>query len=226
MKLAEVVRVDPKSVERWIRDGRVPRIDNQWTVAAVLRADRSYLWPDDDAEQPRSSVAGEVVAQYAHRGRVPARLWTYWILGPTTSVSILVYAGLPWFEANPEVLQILRRRADDGVTVRLAMGDPDCPAVVQRGIEEGVDMSARIRNALRLVEPLVGHPGIEIRLHATTLYDSIYLADDEVLVNHHSLSTPASQSPVTHLRRIPGGLRYDQYARSFTIAWRDAHPYP
>jgi len=111
------------------------------------------------------------------------------------------------------------------VRIRLALGDPDSPAVALRGEEEGIDMAARVRNSLRIIEPLVGYPGIEVRLHATTLYASLYIADTELLANHHIFGTPASQAPVLHLRRAPGGFRFDRYARSFEKAWNDARPY-
>jgi len=223
--LGEAAQVDPKTVERWIRDGRIPRTDNQWAVAKLLHVEPSYLWPPRDTVPAQESGAHELVGQYAHRGLVPAHLWTGLLRGLTTTFGVLVYAGLPLFEADPAVLDCLRQRADDGVRIRLALGDPDCPAVALRGEEEGIDMAARVRNGLRIIEPLVGYPGIEVRLHATTLYASLYIADAELLANHHIFGTPASQAPVLHLRRAPGGFRFDRYARSFERAWNDARPY-
>src|SRR3712207_6585618 len=103
--LGEACGVDPKSVERWIRDGRVPRVDNQWSVARVLGVEPSYLWPPQD-DEPAPHGPAEFVAHYAHRGLVPYRLWTRVIERPTTTISVLVYAGMPWFETNPEVLDV------------------------------------------------------------------------------------------------------------------------
>lgn len=222
--LGEAVQVDPKTVERWIRDGRVPRTYSQWAVAKVLKVEPSYLWqaPAGVPAQAKGPYEGDV---YPHRGLVPQRLWTGQVRGPTTSFSVLVYAGLPWFEADPGVLDCLRARASEGVRIRLALGDPDCPAVVRRGKEEGIDMAARVRNSLRIIEPLIGHPGIEVRLHDTTLYTSLYLSDTDVLANHHILGIPASQAPVLHVRRASDGFSFDRYARSFEIAWHDARTY-
>jgi len=224
-RLGELVQVDEKSVERWIRDGREPHSRNRWAVARALQVEPSYLWPPP-AGASTGDVAHELVAMYQHRGEVPARLWTDLVTGPTASVGVLVYSGLPWFEANPAVLECLRRRADDGVQIRLALGDPDSDAVGRRGEEEGIDMAARVRNALRVIEPLVGNAGIHIRLHSTTLYASLYLAERELLANHHILGTPAAQAPVLHLRRTPDGFMFDRYARSFEAAWAGAREYP
>src|SRR4051794_30141848 len=43
--LAEALRVDPKSVERWI-SGRTPYRRHRYAVAARLGVDEVYLWPD------------------------------------------------------------------------------------------------------------------------------------------------------------------------------------
>ena len=223
--LGEAAQVDPKTVERWIRDGRVPRTYNQWAVAKVLKVEPSYLWHRQGGVPTQTSGALGGVEHYPHRGLVPQHLWTGLLRGPTTAFGVLVYAGLPWFEADPGVLDCLRLRAGDGVRIRLALGDPDCPAVARRGEEEGIDMAARVRNSLRIIEPLIGHPGIEVRLHATTLYASLYLSDTEVLVNHHIYGTPASQAPVLHVRHAPGGFQFARYAQSFEMTWNLARTY-
>lgn len=79
-----------------------------------------------------------------------------------------------------------------GVTVRITLGDPDGPHATERG-EEGIGdaMAAKIRNALTLYRPLGEVENIGIRLHRTVLYNSIYTADDRLLVNQHTYGTPA-----------------------------------
>ena len=54
-------------------------------------------------------------------------------------------------------------------------------------------------------------PGIAVRLHGTTLYNSLYRYDDHLLVNTHTYGVAAGQSPVLHLRRSPGGRLFDHY---------------
>ena len=51
--------------------------------------------------------------------------------------------------------------------------------------------------------------------HATTLYNSIYRFDDEMLVNTHLFGTPAAYAPILHLRRLAGGEVFDNYTASF-----------
>ena len=44
--------------------------------------------------------------------------------------------------------------------------------------------------------------GVELRLHDTPLYNSIYRFDDEMLVNVHAYGILAAYTPVMHLRRV------------------------
>jgi hypothetical protein len=46
---------------------------------------------------------------------------------------------------------------------------------------------------------------IKIRLHRTVLYNSIYRADDQFLVNQHTYGIPAAQAPVFCLCDAGGG---------------------
>jgi hypothetical protein len=61
---------------------------------------------------------------------------------------------------------------------------------------------------------------VAIRLHDTTLYNSIYRFDDEMLVNAHLYATNAYAAPVFHLRRLDGGELFANYAQSFESVWQ------
>lgn len=67
-------------------------------------------------------------------------------------------------------------------------------------------------------------PGIEVRTHATTLYNSLFLFDQDLMVNGHAYGAPAGHSPVMHLRRVPGGRTWDYYMRSFDEVWNTGIP--
>ena len=86
--------------------------------------------------------------------------------------------------------------------MRIALGDPDGPHAAQRGEEEGIGdaMAAKIRNALMLYRPLGAVQNIEIRLHRTVLYNSIYRADGQFLLNQHTYGIPAAGTRVLPMR--------------------------
>lgn len=91
-------------------------------------------------------------------------------------IDVLVYAAVFLHEAYPRLNDLLRERAADGCSVRIALGDPDSENVRQRGEEErfGHGIESRCRLALMHYRPLIGVPGIEVRTHTTTLYNSLY----------------------------------------------------
>ena len=95
-----------------------------------------------------------------------------------------------------------------------------------RGEDEGVGdaMAAKIRNALALYRTLRAVEGVEFRFHRTVLYNSIYVADDQVLVNTHVYGTPAAQAPVWHLHKLAGGELTSLYLDSFERVWESATP--
>jgi hypothetical protein len=105
--------------------------------------------------------------------------------------------------------------------VRIALGDPDGPNVAERGQEEGIGdaMAAKIRNALTLYRPFSTVEIIEIRLHCTVLYNSIYRADDQLLINQHAYGIPAAQAPVFCLSSTGSGEMAALYLESFERVW-------
>lgn len=218
--VAEHVGVDPKSVERWITKDRVPHRGHRWKTAELLGADEVYLWPSVAPEAKTASTA-ELVTFYPHRGAVPAPLWSSLIANATSQIEILVYAGLFLFDSHPDLADQLADKAKAGAQVRVLLGDPDSATVRQRGDEEGIggDLAARARISHRYLEPALGTPGVELRLHDTILYNSIYRFDNDMLVNPHVLGAPAGQNPVLHFRYVPGGRTFRHYMRSFDYAW-------
>jgi hypothetical protein len=61
-----------------------------------------------------------------------------------------------------------------------------------------------------------------VEVHRTTLNNSIYRFDDEMLVNTHLYGVPGAYAPVPHLRRLAGGELFDIYATSFQRVWSRA----
>jgi hypothetical protein len=99
--------------------------------------------------------------------------------------------------------------------------------VAGRGAEEGIAeaMAAKVRNVLVHLRPLTEIDGIELRLHRTVLYNSLYRADDELLVNIHVHGVPAAHAPVMHLHARNDGDLTTTYLTSFERIWTQAAPY-
>lgn len=213
--------VDPKTIQRWITKERLPHRSHRLSAASLLQVNETYLWPEVIHDGRTVSVSwAELVEFFPSRSAVPLNQWVSLIEDARECLDFLAFAGL-FLPEQVDLVPRLLQRAAFGVHVRVLLGDPDSDAVALRGEEERLHegMAHRVRLSLRYLEQLQNVPGIELRLHDTTLYASIFRADDRVLVNTHAYGAPAAQSPVLHLQRVPGGRVFDHYMSSFDRVW-------
>lgn len=216
--IAEHIGVDPKTVERWITQNRSPYPRHRTAIAALLREGESYLWPNAlSVERASQATTSEVVHVYPRRGAVPSDLWQRLLDKAVNEIGILAYGGLFLPEQNPSWVSTLRSKAEAGAKVQILLGDPDSPNVAERGADEGIGdaMAGKIRNVLAFYKELRDVESASVYFHGTTLYNSIYRFDDEMLVNTHLYGTPAAYAPILHLRRLAGGELFDNYTASF-----------
>jgi len=215
--LADAAEVSTKSVERWISGDSIPYPRTRYRVAAILGEDESYLWPE--AINGASLAGAELVATYPRRNDVPKHLWTELLRASQRNVDVLAYAGLFLTEEHPDWLPTLAAKAEAGVRVRLLLGDPQGKQLAARDREYKINggVAGRVRSVLGFyTERLPG--AVDVRLHDTPLYSSIYRFDDELLVNHHVYGILAAYTPTTHLRRIDGAY-VNTYIESFERVW-------
>ena len=227
-KLAEAVQVDAKTVERWIMAGRVPYRKHRYNVAAFFGVDESFIWPDAlDHDQVMAASESEIVAVYPYRRAVPRDAWGHLFGQAEQEIGILAYSC--YFLAEDAGLrQLIAEKAESGARVRILLGDPESPFVLQRGQSEGIGdtMPAKVRSAIAMFRPLGSVENVEIRLHGTILYNSIFRADGQLFVNTHIYGVMANNAPFFHLRKIPGGAIAATYLESFESIWNKAAPLP
>ena len=222
--IAARLGVDPKTVRRWLT-GRVPYPHNRAAIAELVGADEADLWPDAGGLLAARTRPDELETVYPHRWAVPREVWVQLFGSAQREIAILAYSAL-FLAEDTGILRILADKSRMGVTVRMALGDPDGPNIAERGEEEGIGdaMPAKIRNALMLYRQLGAEQNIEIRLHRTVLYNSIYRADGQFLVNQHAYGIPAAQAPVFCLRDADGGEMAALYLDSFERVWASSAP--
>jgi transcriptional regulator with XRE-family HTH domain len=220
--LAEAAEVSTKTVERWLSGESVPYPKTRYRVAAILREEESYLWPD--AVNGASLAGAELVATYPRRSDVPRHLWTELLRGAERTVDLLAYAGLFLTEEHPDWIPTLIAKANAGARVRLLLGDPKGKQLGYRDAEHhiGGGVAGRVAAVMAYYTQNMP-PSVEIRLHDTPLYNSIYRFDDELLVNVHVYGILAAYTPTLHIRRIDGAY-YNTYLESYERVWAGARP--
>lgn len=223
--VASRLGVDPKTVRRWL-NGRVPYPHNRAAIAQLVDADENELWPDAGGLLAARARPDELETVYPHRWAVPRDVWVQLFSSAEREIGILAYSAF-FLAEDAGIVGILAERGREGVSVRIALGDPEGPLAAERGEEEGIGdaMPAKIRNALILFQPLGAAENIEIRLHRTVLYNSIYRADDRLLVNQHAYGIPAAQAPTFCLTAANGGEMAIIYLDSFDRIWTSSTPY-
>jgi hypothetical protein len=225
--LALCCGVDVKTVERWLSLGRVPHRANRWDAARRLGADEAWLWPQTAAPRRDSAASSELVRLYPDRASVPRELWARLMAGAREDIAVLVMSGTFYQQTQPKAARQLTDAAARGVRVKLCFGDPDGDAVAVRDREEGIGgtLPAKVRSALTYYRDAAASGDIEMRLHACTLYASLFRYDDEIIVNPHAFGEPASANPALHLRRLDGGQVAAHYMSSFERVWDAAKPW-
>lgn len=226
-QLSERILVDPKTIDRWVTNGRVPHRTNRQQVAAALGVNESYLWPDALSDNRiQASSRAELLDLHPSRGSVPTAVWESLIANAREHIDILAFAASFLHDTIPDLSGTLSSKAGDGTRIRILLGDPESSAVALRGEEEGIgeSLADRCRLSWKYVRPLLTVNGIEGRSHGSAVYASIFRFDDDILVNHHLYGAPACNSPVAHLRRIDGGRLADSVMASFERTWDAARP--
>ena len=223
--LAERCGVDPKSVERWITQDRMPHAGTRAKVARILGMDETYFWPALlRAERAKNATEAELVQIWPTREAVPPDTWRSFLNQTRSQLDVLVYAGGFLIEAYG-LVNVARVKAEAGAHVRLLIGDSRCEAVRQRGREEGLPaLAERCRSTAEYLADVAQLPGVDVRTHDTVLYSSQYRFDDSMLVNNHAYGSRAAYSPVMHLKKVPGGHLFAHHDDAFERVWSTGRP--
>lgn len=217
--LGPVVGVNTKTAQRWVYEGRVPRRKTADRVSHHLGVPVDWLWPEIDGDENR--VPADLVRLYTHRLDAPRQLWLELIRGARSQIDILGIAGLFLLEDNPAVVGLLKRKADLGVTMRIALTDPDSAAIRRRSGEEMLFdvLVNRAEIARDAFDPLFAMASVEYRPHAATVYTSIFRFDEQMLVNQHMFGIYGYLAPLMHLQRVDEGGLFDMFMTSFDRVW-------
>jgi hypothetical protein len=222
-RLAELAEVDAKTVQRWLREDRIPYPITRHRVAQALGYEETFLWPElliDGLGPPACSEA--IQGAWPTRTSISSQTWHALFDQARRPIDILIYAGA-FLMDTLDLTDVLRFKAARGVVVRVLVGDPDAAAVRARAQELGlIWLAERCRTTTDLLYAQDLGPNVCVRTHGTTLYASHFRFDGTLLINTHAHGVWASQSPVL---RIEGHSQlFGFYSAAFERVWALARP--
>jgi len=192
---AEIIEVDPKTVQRWVAGATVPYQRNQATVAQALGLEPHDLWPDTITTSPGQPARPEPADPGAPLGDVVGS----------------------WGHANdpdaPDVAAIVsqaERRVDVRHDSRARLTDSTITAILDRA-DHGCQVQIVINPGAPELTPLIRHQQVEIRIAGTFNDHATVRADDEMLVFFVLAGPPGQHPPVLHLRRRTDGGLFDRF---------------
>jgi transcriptional regulator with XRE-family HTH domain len=209
--IAARLGVDPKTVRRWL-EGRLPYPRLRWELACLLATDPGELWPELGAAGGAVGRSAEVVAIYPHVSSVPAELWRELLGSAAEEIGILAYDGIP-IASDARLVALLRSRAVAGVRVRIALSDHEQPG------QDVAGLAAGIREVLGSLRAVLEAPSAEIRLYRVIPYNSLLLADEDILVSQRLYGVAADEAPVLHVRGDASDDLAGSYRDSFEGIW-------
>jgi transcriptional regulator with XRE-family HTH domain len=221
--VADEVDADPKTVGRWITDGRLPRPALRQKLAKVVGVPEAVLWPEAPGVAYGSS---ELVGIYTTRRELPPSTVSSLLDAAELHIDVLAYSALWLWDTVPGFVERVQAKIARGADVRLCLGDPDSEAVRLRGQEEGVGnaLAGRCRLAVAYARGIQHVEPGAVRLSGATLYASVCRFDDEVLLNTHLWGNAAGDSPVFHFRKQRNDGIAASAISSFERVWSAAQP--
>lgn len=219
--VAARLQVDPKTVRRWL-EGRVPYLRHRWVLAGLLDADEADLWPEIHATVATRSRPAELKAVYPNRHAMPHQAWLSLFRSAKHEIGILGRSGLS-LAKEPGILDVLRDQARGGRRVRICLRNPDVDIAAEDDSGEGPSGARpmKMREAIALFGVL-RQAGAEIRLHRAILYNSIFRADNQLLITQHMYCISSERQPILYLRTAAAGDMATTYLDVFERVWAGA----
>jgi transcriptional regulator with XRE-family HTH domain len=214
--VAARLRVDPKTVRRWL-EGRVPYLRYRWAIATMLGIGETDLWPQLRTARTRPD---DVIAIYPHRDTVPLDMWLRLFRSARHEIGILDDTG-SLLAADQPIVAALAEQARAGIKIRICLHAADQPWQ-DDGPQGGRDAAASVREAVAVYAPLQEKGEVDIRLYEGVVYNSIYYSDDELLVSHQVDGVPIKSAPTLRLQLVEGSDIAATFLGAFEAVWSAA----
>ncbi len=216
-QLAAQVRVDVKTVLRWLRDEeRFPHPQHRWAVSDALKVDEVILWPKSRRLMVKTGIDREISRSWASRSEIPNTLWSDLLHRAKEDITLAGWTCYFFWLETANLTALLQQKASEGCHVRFLIGDRADPATAEREAIERtpLTLTTRINITLAELEKLRDVEGLEARYADRRLMGmSVFRFDDEAVVTPHLATTAGHNSPAIMLRKLEDGGLFDRFAQ-------------
>jgi transcriptional regulator with XRE-family HTH domain len=195
-ELAEIVKVDIRTVRRWL-SGTTPHPRLRVKIARALDSTEHQLWPGTSTAPPAAARRSDPIASYPSATDLAAPNWTDLIRDATAQIDLLG-TTLTTILATPGLPELLAAKARHQCQVRILVSEPGSH-----------------------LAPFIDANGIEIRLLDHPPAHTIYRIDDQLLLILRLQRADDDRGPLLHLRRAAAGGLFDVLAAAYDQLWSD-----
>ncbi|WSQ83716.1 hypothetical protein OG722_04860 [Streptomyces sp. NBC_01212] len=226
-RLALIVGVDARTVDRWLKDPlRAPHAGTRADVARALKVSETVLWPKALRASVKVGADREIVTAYPYRNACPTSVWSKLIDEAEREITFAGYTNYFLWQEQSRLPDRLKAKTSAGCKVRFLIGDPESDVTRRREEVEGVPLTVgtRIRITLDALERMGAVDGLEARFSDEHIALSVFSFDDEMLVTPHLSSLLGHESPMLHLRRLGDDGLFDRFAGHVAALWEGGRP--
>jgi DNA-binding transcriptional regulator YdaS (Cro superfamily) len=199
-QFAEIIAVDPKTVQRWVA-GRTPYPKHRTTISRALDVPEHDLWPDVVPPPPATTTTheqpavGDLTGAWGQRSHPDAPRPDALMTEPVERIDLLDGDGTQL--AARDLIDALRDRAFDGCDIRLLTTAPS-----------------------QQLATLIGQDGIELRIATTPSTLALLRADESMLVTFPLAG--AGDPMLLQLRRLTDAGAFERLVDHFEALWQQA----
>lgn len=196
--VAHEAKVSVKTAQRWVYEGRTPRLHRAKKIAAYLDAELFWLWPNLSEHRLWDREGTQDTCQLYSRASSIRSTFLLHVMHSaerelfvlTDSARLLARLELPRQLPPPD-------RAQECVTPRLLVP----PVLAAPGFEL---------------------PGVDVRTHRSVKGSSVIRADDAMIVISAGLGLDAISSPAMFVMRGVDHGPFDRFVEGFERLWQSA----
>jgi lambda repressor-like predicted transcriptional regulator len=204
-EFADIIKVDPKSVQRWVDGPTKPYPRNRAAIARALDLSEQELWPDE------TSVTGPGSETVGRARRGSSEISGTWASATNDDA--------------PDPVALIQN-SDDAIELLDNGRGIDLTLSLLAAILEQADTGRKVRLLTSLpklrLKPIIGHQNTEVCVIEGSTGHSLLRADDTMLLTFNLAGEGDQPPPLLRLTRTAEAGLFERLVANFDTLWEHA----